>query len=219
MNKIKAVIFDMDGLMIDSEPIQSKSFESVLTEYGIQPEYQKNGLIQIIGVRAGDNWKRIKELHQIPESIDVLLEKKQKTYIELLKENIKPSDGLIDLLKLLREQDLKMAIASSSSMEHIMLIINSLEISDYFDEIVSGDDVVNGKPDPEIFLKAAENLNIPPEHCLVLEDAETGVQAAHAAGMKIIAVPTHHTLSHNFSKADIIIKSLADIDMRMLNKL
>lgn len=219
MNKIKAVIFDMDGLMIDSEPIQSKSFEIVLKEYGIKPKYQKNGLVQIIGVRAGDNWGILKKKHKISETVEVLIEKKQKAYIELLTENIKPTKGLIYLLKLLKKHNIRMGIASSSSLEHIMLVIKSLDITDYFDEIISGHDVVKGKPDPEIFLKTAENLQVLPNQCIVLEDAESGVQAAHAAGMRVIAVPTYHTSSHNFEKADIIAKSLLDVDMELLNLL
>lgn len=216
---IKAVIFDMDGLMIDSEPIQSKSFEAVLKEYGVVPEYQKNGLIQILGVHSGGNWQILKDKHQIDESVETLLKKKTLAYTDLLKTNITPKQGLIKLLKYLEKESITMAIASSSPLNQIKFILHKLNLSNYFKVVVSGEDVERGKPHPDVFLEAAKQLKTKPEFCLILEDAETGVIAGKAAGMKVIAVQNNYTKNQDHSKADRIVNSLLKIDDELFKSL
>lgn len=213
---IKAVIFDMDGLMIETEHLQSKSFEHVLTNLGIKPEFNQDGVIQIVGVAAKENLKILKEKHGIAQDVESLLKKKQKFYIKLLLQNLKPKKGLFPLLKKLKKKGLKLAIASSSSLEHIKLVLKGLGLSDDFDVIVSGESVPHGKPHPDVFLKAAEKLNVDPGECLVLEDAQSGVEAAFRAKMQVIAVPSKYTKSHDFAKADLIVPSLEKITIDII---
>lgn len=216
---IKAVIFDMDGLMIETEHLQSKSFEHVLKKYGANPEFNEDGVIQTVGVTAKDNLIRLKEKHNINESIENLLGQKRKVYKELLLENIYPKKGLLTLLKKLKEGNFKLAVASSSSREHINLVLSGLGIKEKFDVIVSGEEIKKGKPHPDIFLIAADKLNTEPINCLVLEDAQSGVEAGKAANMKVIAIPNQYTRSHDFTKADVIISSLEEVNMGFLAKL
>jgi HAD superfamily hydrolase (TIGR01509 family) len=215
---IDAVIFDMDGLMIDSEHLQSRSFEAVLREYGITPD-PDGGLVQEVGVGARDNWRRLKELHRIPESVDTLYDKKQRVYEELMAQGMQPMPGLMGLLEHLSERGVKKAIASSSARHHIATVVDQLQVGHHFDVIISGDQVKNGKPAPDIFLRAAEELGAAPMACIVLEDAPTGVAAGKRAGMKVVAVPNRHIERKLFSEADLVIESLEDLDLALFSSL
>lgn len=214
---IKAVIFDLDGLMIDSEQIQSKAFEEVIREYGRKPVAGQQGIVHKPGFGSDDNWKILKEKYNIQEEIEVLRNKRRKIYRKLLQRNIKPYPGLIQLLKQLKEISIKTAIASSSTLAHILLVIDKLNIKSLIDAIVSRDEVKRGKPDPEIFLKASKKLKIKPDECLVLEDTEVGVLAAKKANMKIFAIPNIYTRDHDFSQADSVFKSLKEMNSIILN--
>lgn len=216
---IKAVIFDMDGLIIDSEPIQSEAFSQVIKAYGKTPILNKNGLVMITGIRADDNWKIIKEKYQIDEDISILRDKRRIVYINLLKNNLKAMPGLYNLLTLLQNKQIKMALVSSSTLPNILFVLEGLKIKEYFEIIISGDDVTKGKPDPECFILGSKRLDVKPENCLVLEDAESGVIAGKAAGMKVIAVPNQYTKNHDFSLADKVVDSLEKIDSKFLRSL
>lgn len=208
---IKAVIFDMDGLMIETEHLQSISYEEVIKEYGKKPIINENGIVHPVGITARSIWKLLKDKYSIKEDVEILLSKKQKKYVEILKEQIIAKEGLLKLLKLLKAHKMKIAVASSSVLEHIELIVSELKIKQYFQALISGENLKKGKPHPDIFLKAAQYLDVKPSECLVLEDAEPGVMAGKRADMKVIAIPNKYTKSHNFSKADLTVNSLEDI--------
>ena len=110
-----------------------------------------------------------------------------------------------------------MAVASSSTPEHISVVLEGLQVTGFFDVVVSAHTIKHGKPAPDIFLLAAERLGVDPKDCVVLEDAQSGVEAGRAAGTKVIAVPNAFTASHDFSKADTVVHSLEEIDWRMLS--
>ena len=214
---IKAVLFDMDGLMIDSESIQSKSFEEIIKEYGKQPIYNDQGIVQTVGISARDNWLQLAQTYSLNEDIDVLIEKKRQVYESLLLKNLSPMPGLINLLNHLANYPVKKAVVSSSAKRNIDIVVNQLGITQHFDTFVSGEQVKHGKPAPDIFLEAANLLHVEPSNCLVLEDAVTGVQSAKSAGMKVIAVPNKFTAHQDFSAANKIISSLKDINWETIS--
>lgn len=214
---IKAVIFDMDGLMIETEHLQSKSMEKVLKEYGIKPKINKDGVVQVVGITAKDNLLLFKKKYHINENVNVLLDKKQQIYLRLLKKQIVAKEGLVNLLRLLKRYRVKIAVASSSALDHILLVVSELKIKHFFKVLVSGEHLKKGKPHPDIFLKVAKDLGLKPVDCIVLEDAQPGVIAAKRANMKVIAVPNQFTKSQDFSKADLIVNSLKDIKWSTLN--
>jgi HAD superfamily hydrolase (TIGR01509 family) len=203
---VEAVIFDMDGLMVDTEPIQSESFERVLREHGAQPRRNNLGVIQTIGVTALDNWRRLRSKYNLNSSLEELVTRKREVYSELLPGRITPMPGLLPLIAMLEQRQIKKAIASSSSLDHINIVTKELELT--FDATVSGEHVERGKPHPDVFLKAAELLNVQPSGCVVLEDAESGVNGGKAAGMKVVAVPSRFTSDHDFTNANKVVPSL-----------
>lgn len=215
----KAAIFDMDGLIIDSEPIQSQSLEIMLRKYNKTPQYQENGLIQKVGVSSDENLKRILPQHDIDEDFQTFAAKRRAVYKSLLEEKLWPMPGLVDLLKLLKEDEIKTAVSSSSSLEGIMYIVKKLEIEKYFNDFVSGRDVPRNKPFPDVYVEAARRLYVDQKDCIAFEDSETGVQAAYDAGIKVIAVPGKYTQHHNFEKAYKKITSLTQATSEFLSHL
>lgn len=213
---MKAVIFDMDGLMIDSEPIQSKAYEFLLKFYDKKPIYDSNGLVQIVG--SSNNSEMIKMKYNLREEVSIIRKKRQKFYQKILKsEVVKPMPGLHYLLEFLKNNKLKTAVATSSFPEDVNIIFSKLKIFSYFNIIVTCVDIVKGKPAPDIYLEAAKRLNMKPDECLVLEDSETGIEAGKKAGMKVIAVPNKLTKNHDFSKADLVVDSLNNIDWKIIS--
>lgn len=207
------IIFDMDGLMIDSELLQSLSFKAVLKKHGI---IVKDKIVQILGVRATENLEIMKKKFGLKEEVASLLQEKNGFYNKLLEQGVKPMPGLFSLIKLLRENNFRLALASSSGFDTIQLILKKLKILDNFEVVLSGDQVKKGKPDPEIYLKTAEMLKVDPKQCLVFEDAESGINSAKSAGMQCIAVPNIYTKNQDFSKSDLKVKSLKDIDLKTI---
>jgi HAD superfamily hydrolase (TIGR01509 family) len=216
---IKAVIFDVDGLMIDSELIQSRAYEEILQQYNKKPVLNKLGIVHIVGIKAKDNWGILKKRYNLKEDTEILMKKRSKVYLNLLKEHIKPMKGLKELITLLKKNNLKLAVASSSVMKHIDVVLSGLEIKDHFSAIISAQFVKKGKPFPDVDLEAAKKLGVAPENCLVLEDAQSGVEAGKNAGMKVIVISNKFTKNHDLSKADLILNSLEEINMEVINSL
>jgi len=216
---IEAVIFDMDGLMIDSEGNESISYEKVLREHGVEPRFNEAGVVQTVGIKSIDNWKRLKKEHSLAVSAEELRVRKTEVYRELLEKGVQAQAGLIELIADLETAPVKKAVASSSLRDTIGIVMGQLGLDTYFDAIVSGQDVEHGKPAPDIYLEAAHQLGVAPENCVALEDASAGVQAAHAAGMKVIAVPNRYTNTHTFDEADLVVASLSDLNWNTIRNL
>ena len=215
----KAIIFDHDGVMVDTEPLHSRAWVEILEKYGIQPKLHKNGLVHQVGITINANWEILKSTYNLTEETDLLEEQRGQLYLAQLKRS-KPMPGLEDLLQELYSErqkgNLKIAIGSSSNREYIEIALHTFGFADDFDLIVSGKDVVHGKPAPGIYLKAALDLCISPENCLVLEDTSAGVTAARSAGMKVIAIPNAYTTGSDFSEADMVVSSLKAVDLELI---
>ncbi|MBN1157730.1 HAD family phosphatase [Candidatus Woesearchaeota archaeon] len=222
ISKIEAVILDFDGLMVDTEPLQSQAWVRMLKKYDKTPELYDNGLVHKVGKSIEENWKILKKKYVIQKSVEVLEKERSKIYLELLKK-AKPMEGLKKLLTRLYEEKnagrIKLGMASHSRKEYVEFVIEKLGFKDYFDTIVVRKDVNEDKPAPDIYLETARKLKVTPEKCVVLEDSETGVKAGHEAGMKIIAVPNKYTKQDNFSEANLRIDSLKEIDMNKIYSL
>jgi HAD superfamily hydrolase (TIGR01509 family) len=210
---IKAVIFDMDGVIIDSEPIYFESDKMTMKYY--EKEITDEELNNYVGVTNPAMWVEIREKYKLIAPIEELLEK-QFYYKNLLFRNkkLEPIAGIIKLLDELKSCRIKIGLASSSSKDFIELILNSLGVIDYFDAIISGEEVQNSKPAPDIFKKAAEVLNVEPSSCLVIEDSMHGVKAAKLAEMKCIGFFNPNSGKQDLSLADAIVYSIEEINHR-----
>lgn len=205
---IKAVIFDMDGVLLDSEPFICEAAMRMFAEHGliVQPEdfrpFVGTGEDRFIGGVA--------EKYGFP--LDPVRDKARtyEIYADVVKGKIEPLNGVPEFIEKCREKGLMLAVASSADQIKIKINLGGIGIPmETFDAVVSGSDVTKKKPAPEGFLKAAGKLGVPPNDCLVVEDAVNGVQAAKAANMKCLAVMTSFT-EKDLHEADWVSKDLAD---------
>ena len=188
MRKVDAIIFDMDGVLIDSERISFKCFQEVFKEHNYKMD-------EIFYLRLiGRNVKSIKaimeEEYGTDFPFDTIYKKKSNLALEITDKNgviIKP--GVHELLDYLNKENYKIAVATSTRRERALQLLEEAKIKDKVNYVICGDQVENSKPNPEIFLKAAKGLNVSPEKCIVIEDSDAGITAAHAAKMIGIHVP------------------------------
>ncbi len=206
---IQAILFDLDGLMFDSEPHSLASWEAVLKERGVQLDQLT--IDSILGRRIDATARTLIDKYQLPDTVPGLSEAKTEYQIAHLAGNVKPMPGLVELLDEVDRRGLKKAIASSGIRPYVEAVLRVNGLRDRFSVIITGDQVAHGKPAPDVFLAAARALNVEPQHCLVLEDASAGVQAAKAGGMYCIAVPDHSVAQLDLSQADRIMSSLNDV--------
>jgi HAD superfamily hydrolase (TIGR01509 family) len=212
---ITTVIFDLDGLLADTEKLHWRAYHEALKAHGAvlaESEYVEHW------VRAGKgigDWVAQCGLNLDPLALRA---HKSKRYLELLATELRPMAGALELLEKLRGKK-TLALASSSYRDAVDGVLRGLDIGRYFQAIVSGLDVARVKPAPDIFLAAARQVGALPRQCLVLEDAEKGVLAARKAGMSCIAVPTEQTRHHDFSKATRICSSLQEITLELIDSL
>ncbi|HEU5114358.1 MAG TPA: HAD family phosphatase [Candidatus Paceibacterota bacterium] len=208
MNKFKAVIFDMDGLMFDTETLFSAVQTKLLRKRGKTFTLELQN--KMMGRKPVDAIKvMLAELGMDEDPLAVAKERDDE-YLKLLKTDSRPMPGLFNLLKFLTEGQFKKAIASGSYHLWINTLVDKFNIRKEFDAIVSGEDVTVAKPAPDIYLLAVSKLGVRPDECLVLEDAVNGIRAAKAAGCYAVAVPSEFTKHQDFSEADLVISSLSD---------
>lgn len=206
---IKAVIFDMDGVLIDSEPVHFESDKLTFRDYGL--EVTDSVLYNYVGTSNSEMWKRLRIEFNIPATVDEILKKQMKYKKQLFSgETLIPVEGVAELLRLLKNSGAAIGLASSSPRDFIQLIIESLRIDDFFQVIVSGEEVNKGKPEPDIFLKTAELLGAAPYECIVIEDSENGVRAAKSAGMKSIGYRNPNSGCQDLSASSYIVDSISE---------
>jgi len=210
---IKAVIFDMDGVIIDSEPLHYKVFmDYTSSKFGLTISDEEYNTF--IGTTNHHMYSTLQKKYTIKGELAQLIEEyEEKCHEFLLASKMqRPIFGVDILVKNLHQNKIKLALASSSPKKSINIILDMFDMNQFFDVKVSGQEVANSKPAPDIFLRAAELLNIRPEECLVFEDSQNGVLAAKAAGMKCIAYYNPNSGKQDLSRADNIIESFAEVD-------
>jgi HAD superfamily hydrolase (TIGR01509 family) len=211
VGRFDAIVFDMDGVLIDSEPLHFEVLNEVLATDGQtlgQAEYE-----EFIGTTTEFTWQTLIARHGLPRSMDAYTALYDQMLLRVLLQPRSPEDGVVALIQRGRELGLRLGVASSSRRLWIDATLQSLGLSDAFDAIVSGDDVERGKPDPQIYLLAAQRLGVPPPRCLAIEDAPKGVQSARAAGMAVLGVRTPYTAHLPLEGAERIVDSLAELDL------
>ena len=206
---IQAILFDLDGLMVDSEPHSLASWEAVLQERGVTLDQLT--IDSILGLRIDATARTLIDKYHLPDTVQGLSDAKTEYQIAHLDGNVQPMPGLIELLDEIDRRDLKKAVASSGIHRYVEAVLRANGLLDRFSVIITGDQVAHGKPAPDVFLAAAHALHVEPQHCLVLEDAPAGVQAAKAAGMTCIAVPDQGVAKLDLSQADKVMPSLHEV--------
>jgi HAD superfamily hydrolase (TIGR01509 family) len=210
----KGFIFDMDGVITNTEPLYLAVIRKILTDLNLA--ITEKELQSYVGLSSEMTWQVSKEKYGIPQDLNWLVDNEQNKIFEALQEmnNLEIIAGIPELIKFLQENDFKIGLATSSPRRNVDLILQKLQLTDCFEEIVSGEEVTNGKPHPEIFLTCAARLGVKPDHCFVLEDSPHGVEGANSANMKTIGFVNPNSGNQDLTLADYL---TAKIDDELMN--
>jgi beta-phosphoglucomutase-like phosphatase (HAD superfamily) len=216
MKQIKVIIFDMDGVIVDTEPIHMKIEQELFRELGlnISPEVHE----KFVGLSSNNMWSEIIKCYNLQIPIESILKKKDTLYINYLKSSncIKSVSGIKKIIIDLYSNNKSLILASSSTSQSIELILDKLNLWCFFSFYISGAELERSKPDPEIFLLAAKKINLPADQCCVIEDSENGVLAAKAANMRCIGYINPNSGDQDLSEADVIIDDFKKINIESI---
>jgi len=211
--KLEAVLWDLDGVIADTGTYHFQAWQDVFHERGVN--ITEDDFKRHFGQRNDTIIRSTLGRNISPDELDAIASEKEENYRRRVTPNIKPLPGVIELISSLKRHELKMAIASSAPLENIHLITRGLGIDDCFQAVVCNREVAEGKPDPQVFLLAAQKLGVEPQNCVVIEDAVAGVTAAKRAGMKCVAVTNSHP-PKNLKEADLIVNTLEAVSISEL---
>ncbi|MFF5477905.1 HAD family hydrolase [Streptomyces sp. NPDC012935] len=183
-----SVIFDLDGTLVDSEPNYYEAGRQVLAEHGV-PDFTWSDHERYVGISTLETVTLWKREYGLRASVDELLAAKNRRYLHLARAATRAYPEMRKFVELLSTEGVRLAVASGSSLEAITAILSGTGLDAHLRSVVSADEVDRGKPAPDVFLEAARRLGVTPDDCVVVEDAAPGAAAAHAAGMRCIAVP------------------------------
>ena len=205
---VKAIVFDMDGVIIDSEPMHHKATMLTLSRFGINVTEEE--LHPFIGVSGETYHKTLVTNHGLTAGMAEFISEYDKAVEEVFASGYPEVKGARDLIGMASEKGLKIGLASSSSPHMIHDVLFRLGIADFFDAVVSGRNVNNGKPAPDIYLEAAERLSTATGDCVAIEDAAAGVASAKAAGMRVIGFDNPNSRGQDITAADAVVKTMEE---------
>ena len=210
----EAVIFDLDGLLVDSEQWQLAAWNEYLKPYGVQLD--ESEARSLVDRRDFDTAELLRRRHDLDLDILTMVEERLEILLRLTEEHIEAQPGALSLIELFKDNGLRLAIVSAGQREYIYAVTDKLGLEEAFDVIVAGDMVELAKPNPMPFLACAETFAVHPSVCLVLDDTRAGVEAALNAEMKVICVPGPSTERWRITGADMVLGSLDEINWTVL---
>ncbi|MBI5047177.1 HAD family phosphatase [Candidatus Micrarchaeota archaeon] len=202
----KGIIFDMDGVLFNSQSLHFSAERMTIEHFN--GKITDTGLKNYLGWTESAFWAAIREKYALNATVDELIQYKRPIIYNLLVNSLHPDQELQIVLSNLKKKGLRLGVASSSERSLIILVLNSLGIKKFFEIVVSGEEVLRSKPAPDIFLKAAADLKVDPNSCIVVEDAPAGILAANSAGMYSIALQNETNSGLDLSKAKKVITNL-----------
>lgn len=210
------VIFDMDGVLADTGPIHFESWVKMAEEIGL--EFTRDMFDQTFGQQSPTITRKLVG----PEVDNSLVEKwanlKEYYYRKMVKDKLTPLPGVIRIINDLKSEGFKLAVGSSGPPENVDLLLSKLKIKEFFNVVITAAEAKKGKPEPDVFLMAANYLNIKPKNCIVIEDAPVGIEAAKRAGMLSVALTTTHD-KEELLEANLVVSDLSNINMNDIKKL
>lgn len=209
---VRAIVFDLDGLLVDSEPVQIAAWEEFLGEFGLRLDAAL--LSEMFGLRIWDSARLLIERLALPLTVEEVVERRDARFFDALaiEGMLRAMPGAVELVRALRARGVPLGLATSGHRRYVDVVLKTLGLTGSFAAEVTGGEVARGKPAPDIYLAAARVLGLPPAACLALEDAPLGVASAKAAGMRCLAVPNEMTAElPGLEAADDRLDSLAAV--------
>ncbi len=213
--QLKAAIFDLDGVIVDTVPLHFQSWKKMFSEYGKEFSFDdyKNkvdGIPRIAGAKA-----ILTDLSE--EELEQATQKKQNYFLEFLEQKgVLAYQSTLDLINQLKHNGIKVAVISSS--KNCLAILKKLKIDTLFEVIITGHDVKQGKPHPQVFLLACQRLGLSPPECIVFEDAVLGVEAAKRGNFKCVGIDRYHNPAR-LAQADLVVNDLSELDLEKLRRI
>ncbi|MEK7165722.1 MAG: HAD family phosphatase [Patescibacteria group bacterium] len=207
---LKAIIFDLDGLLVDSTPLQLEANRLFIESFGkiyAKPTSGREGM------RIIDILRDYKDIFELPGSIEELYRKRQQIYFDLVKTDLRLFPDSLPLLEKLKKRGLRLALATSGDRNYVRLVFTKFpKLKDFFEKAVTSEEVDRGKPYPDVFLKAVQLLEIMPSEAVVIEDSFNGVAAAKRANIPVICIPNQHYPDADVGEADRVFKTLGEVE-------
>ncbi|MBZ2174433.1 HAD family phosphatase [Schnuerera sp. xch1] len=213
---MKAIIFDMDGVIVNSEPLHFELERELLKELGGNISKEEHD--KFVGTTDYNMWTAFRKQFNLKPSVERMIEMKKERFIKSI-HRIELIDNFKEFMLTIYNGGYPMAIASSNNKKAVNEIVKKFDLDRYMKFVISGEEVNKGKPNPEIFLTAANKMNVDPSECLVIEDADNGVKAAKAAGMKCIGLDLGNSGNQNLSRADLVVKNFNELSLDIVKGL
>jgi HAD superfamily hydrolase (TIGR01509 family) len=215
MRPVRAVIFDMDGVIVDSEPCHESAFHEVIREIGYADKLQLR-FTDYIGRTDQELWADFLAQHDAPHSFDDLMARKRLRMVEIIRREQPLFDGVLALVEKLAAR-YSLALASGSERPVVEEVLKLKSLNGFFSAVVTSSEVEHGKPAPDTFLRTAELINVPPQACCVIEDSKPGIVAGLAAGMEVIAIANTHPVEE-LRRATHVVQTYEEIERLLLRR-
>jgi HAD superfamily hydrolase (TIGR01509 family) len=212
----RAVVFDLDGVIWDGEPLYAEAFNVVLKPYGHAIEITDPDYVQIIGKSVEAAWHWMRARFALTESPAVFYRAYNEAVLELMKQPLEPIPNVRALLSELRRRGIPVGLASASLRQWVDATLEGLNLEDAFDATVSASEVHQSKPAPDLYLTAAKRLGVPPDLCLAIEDTASGIASAKAAGMLAVQIRAASTAMPPLPEADFVFEDYSHFDFSLL---
>ncbi|GGC91956.1 ABC transporter ATP-binding protein [Flavobacterium lutivivi] len=216
---IQTVIFDMDGVIVDTEPVHHYAYNQHFKQLNI--EVSADMYAAFTGKSTKNIYTQLKETFDLKEDVQTLVEAKRKLFNEAFdsKKDLYLLDGVEELIKDLYNNGMQLVVASSSANETINKVFKRFDLDKYFKHKVSGEDFPKSKPDPAIFLQAAKIAQTSTENCIIIEDSTNGIKGANAAGIFCIGYKSFHSKGQDYTTANMVISSFDELSFEKIIKL